>query len=122
MSAVAQDPNAPFGYDHGPMLTDNFAPVPDEVTLDNLTVVGEIPADLNGVYLRNGPNPRFEPKGAHHFFDGDGMIHAACFRNGKLTYRNKWVRTDGWLENDKRGRECFWGVMNTVKGLSLIHI
>jgi len=116
MSAVMKDPNAPFGHDHGAMITGTFAPIPDEETFDNLPVEGAIPVDLNGVYLRNGPNPRFEPKGAHHFFDGDGMIHAACFRDGKLTYRNRWVRTKGWLENDKKGEEGFWGVMNTVKG------
>jgi len=116
MNAVIPDPDAPFGHSHGPMLTDNFAPVPDEVVLTDLPVEGEIPEDLNGVYLRNGPNPRFEPKGTHHYFDGDGMIHAACFRAGQVTYRNRWVRTEGWFENDRSGEEVHWGVMATVKG------
>lgn len=115
MNAIVSDPNAPFGHEHGPMLTDNFAPVPEESVLDDLPVEGAIPADLNGVYLRNGPNPRFEPKGIHHYFDGDGMIHAACFQDGRVTYRNKWVRTEGWLENDRQGEETYWGVMATVK-------
>ena len=35
----------------------NFAPVESEQTLDSLQVAGELPADLNGLYVRNGPNP-----------------------------------------------------------------
>lgn len=116
MNAPFKDPKAPFGHGHGPMLTGTFAPVFEEETLENLPVEGEIPADLNGVYLRNGPNPRFEPKGAYHAFDGDGMIHAAHFKDGKVVYRNKWVRTEGWLKNDAAGEETHWGVMQTLKG------
>ena len=118
MSAVLEDLEAPFGHNHGPMLTGNFAPIPDEEILDDLPVEGAIPRDLNGVYLRNGPNPRFEPKGVHHYFDGDGMLHGGEFREGKFTYRNKWIRTDGWRANDDRGEESFWGVMVSVKDSS----
>lgn len=116
MNTVPDRVDAPFGEDHGPMLTGEYAPIFDEQELRNLPVEGEIPADLNGVYLRNGPNQRFEPKGKFHLFDGDGMLHAAEFRNGAVTYRNKWVRTRGWLQNDELGAESFWGVMNSVKG------
>lgn len=112
--AVLQD--APFGHEHGPMLTGPFAPVLQEEVLTDLPIIGKIPIDLNGVYLRNGPNPRFKPKGAYHPFDGDGMIHAAHFRDGNLTYRNKWVRTEGWLENDAKGEESHWGIMSSLKG------
>jgi len=116
MSTVMDRVDAPFGEEHGPMLTGEYAPIFDEQELRNLLVEGEIPADLNGVYLRNGPNQRFEPKGNFHIFDGDGMLHAAEFRGGKVTYRNKWIRTQGWLRNDEAGQETFWGVMNSVKG------
>jgi len=115
MSAVLEDLEAPFGHNHGPMLTGNFAPITDEEILEDLPVEGKIPTDLNGVYLRNGPNPRFEPKGFHHYFDGDGMLHAGQFRNGAFTYRNKWIRTEGWNRNDQTGEESFWGVMVSVK-------
>lgn len=116
MNAPFQTQTAPFGHEHGPMLTGPFAPVLSEETLTNLPIQGTVPKDLNGVYLRNGPNPRFKPKGAYHPFDGDGMIHAAQFKDGKLTYRNKWVRTEGWLENDAKGEETYWGVMSSLKG------
>jgi carotenoid cleavage dioxygenase len=116
MSAVIEKLEAPFGESHGPHLTGTFAPIFDELTLEDLPVEGEIPKDLNGVYLRNGPNPHFEPKGTHHYFDGEGMLHAGEFRGGKFTYRNKWVRTEGWLKNTAAGEELHWGVMNSVKG------
>jgi len=116
MNARFQNPDAPFGEDYGPMLTGAFAPVFEEEVLENLPVEGEIPADLNGVYLRNGPNPRFKPNGRYHPFDGDGMLHGAHFDRGRLTYRNKWVRTDAWLEEDHARQNLYWGIMNTLKG------
>ena len=116
MSDNINEKEAPFGEDHGPFVTGNFAPTTNERELDDLPIEGKVPTDLNGVYLRNGPNPRFEPKGKLHYFDGDGMVHGVQFINGKVIYRNKWVRTEGWQQNDQSQQENFWGVMNTVKG------
>ena len=118
MNARLNDRDAPFGESHGPLLTGAFAPVFEELVLDALPVDGEIPADLNGVYLRNGPNPRFEPNGTYHPFDGDGMIHAAHFDRGRVTYRNRWVRTDALAEEERAGASPFWGIMSTLKGRS----
>lgn len=107
---------APFGHNHGPMLTGPYSPVATEEEVSDFDVVGKIPTDLNGVYLRNGPNPRYEPKGGYHPFDGDGMLHSAEFRNGKVTYRNKWVRTEGWKKNEEAGEELHWSVTSSIKG------
>ena len=93
MSTFSAEHDAPFGHNHGPYIAGEFSPVAEEQLLKKLPIEGEIPKDLNGVYLRNGPNPRFEPKGSHHFFDGDGMLHSGEFRDGEFTYRNKYVRT-----------------------------
>ena len=38
-------------------LKGNWYPV-DESSSDNLEVIGEIPQELNGLFLRNGPNPK----------------------------------------------------------------
>jgi len=38
-------------------LVGNFAPVKDELTVTDLPVEGAIPPEINGRYLRNGPNP-----------------------------------------------------------------
>ncbi len=73
-------------------LDGNFAPVRDEVEAFNLEVDGAIPRELNGVYMRNGPNPKVG--GSAHWFLGDGMLHGLRLEGGKaLWYRNRYVRT-----------------------------
>ncbi len=44
-----------------PYLAGNYAPVRDELQADDLAVTGSLPDGLSGVYMRNGPNPYFEP-------------------------------------------------------------
>jgi len=116
MNQPVRDPDAPFGRDFGPYITDVFAPVLDEEVHMDLPVTGEIPTDLNGVYLRNGPNPRFEPKGDYHPFDGDGMLHSAYFEKGQLTIRNKWIQTEAWQREAESGHAEYWGIRQTLKG------
>jgi carotenoid cleavage oxygenase len=78
-----------------PYLQGNFAPVLKEVTATELPVVGELPAQLNGRYLRNGPNPVTAPEpSTYHWFTGDGMVHGIRLRDGRAEwYRNRWVRS-----------------------------
>ena len=72
----------------------NYAPVDDELTAFDLPVSGAIPAELDGWYLRNGPNPR---QSTDHWFTGDGMIHGVRLENGRASwYRNRWVRTESF--------------------------
>lgn len=76
-----------------PYLKGLYAPVAEEVSAQNLEVVGEIPKSLHGGYFRNGPNPASPPAGMHHWFDGDGMLHGVWFENGTARYRNRFVQT-----------------------------
>lgn len=94
-----------------PYLAGPYESTLDEVTLENLEVVGEIPPDLNGVYVRNGPNPQFEPAGRYHWFDGDAMVHAVHFGDGSATYRNRWVRTDGFGREQAAGGPLWKGII-----------
>ena len=108
---------APFGEDHGPLLTGVYAPVAEELALQDLKLLkGAIPTNLNGVYLRAGPNARYAPNGRYHPFDGDGMVHAAHFENGHLTYRNRWVHTEGFVEEQQVGKSTHFGIRETLKG------
>lgn len=73
-------------------LKGNYAPVHDELTVDDLPVTGAIPADLEGRYLRNGANPITGE--SEHWFFGDGMIHGIRLAGGRAEwYRNRYVRT-----------------------------
>lgn len=74
-------------------LSRNFAPVKVERNTGSLEVIGEIPPELHGIYMRNGPNPKFEPISYTYPFDGDGMLHAINLENGRATYSNRWVNT-----------------------------
>ena len=69
-----------------PILQGNFAPYnyKQSYGYEIIDIVkGEVPNDINGVYLRNGPNPiHFPPSGLHHWFDGDALIHAIRITNG----------------------------------------
>ncbi|MFH8342662.1 carotenoid oxygenase family protein [Streptomyces sp. AM6-12] len=78
-----------------PFLEGAFAPVAEELTAFDLEVTGRIPHDLDGRYLRNGPNPlRLEDVRAHHWMLGDGMVHGVRLRGGRAEwYRNRWVRS-----------------------------
>lgn len=98
-----------------PYLLGVYAPVQEELTADQLEVVGEIPRDLNGVYLRNGPNARFPMRGRYHWFDGDGMVHAVHFENGAARYRNRWVRTRAFEAESAAGRALWTGVMENPR-------
>jgi carotenoid cleavage dioxygenase-like enzyme len=71
-----------------------FAPVTAEVTVFDLPVTGTLPAELNGCYLRNGPNPMGLDGPGQHWFVGAGMVHGVRLRAGRAEwYRNRWVRS-----------------------------
>lgn len=77
-------------------LTGAMAPVDQEVTAFDLPVVGQLPSELEGRWLRNGPNPIGEvtDPAHHHWFSGDGMVHGLRLRDGRAEwYRNRWVRS-----------------------------
>jgi carotenoid cleavage oxygenase len=80
--------------DVNPYLQGNFAPVRQERDDSDLEVTGSIPPELNGLLLRNGPNPVLDPDPSmYHWFIGDGMLHGIELSGGKARYRNRWVRT-----------------------------
>jgi carotenoid cleavage dioxygenase len=97
--------------DHdAPSLQGGFAPVAQELTTDRLHIEGEVPQDLNGLYVRNGPNRQFAAPGRYHFFDGDGMLHALRFDRGRVEYRNRWIVTDGLTHERLAGQALWQGV------------
>ncbi len=94
-----------------PMLSGNFAPVLEELTLEELPVsAGAIPTALDGAYFRNGPNPAFEPLSYTYPYDGDGMVHGVYLQGGKAGYRNRFVETRGLLAERRAGRALYGGV------------
>jgi carotenoid cleavage dioxygenase len=93
-----------------PALAGNNAPVKHEDDFDDLPVIGTLPADFSGLYVRNGPNAYFPPDWRYHAYDGDGMLHAVRFDRGRVSYRNRWVRTAGLQEEIAAGRALWKGL------------
>ena len=61
-----------------------FAPVYDEITSWYLPVTGAVPAELDGVFLRNGPNPPpVAYEGTYHWFVPDGIVHGVKLHGGR---------------------------------------
>src|SRR5688500_1160740 len=96
------DPTTP-----NPFLQGNFAPVHEEVTVDRLMVVGKLPPEMDGMFVRNGPNPQFPPIKNYHLFEGDGMLHGVRVQNGRASYRNRYIRTPYWKAENEAGRALF---------------
>ncbi len=79
-------------------------------------IEGEIPQELEGTLFRNGPG-LFDINGQriHHPFDGDGMISKITFTNGRAHFRNRFIRTEAYLEEQKAGNILYRGVFGTQK-------
>ena len=61
-------------------LSGNFAPVDREIFARDMPVEGTMPAAVNGVYIRNGPNPRFPPDSPekHHWCAHRVLFVVSC--------------------------------------------
>jgi all-trans-8'-apo-beta-carotenal 15,15'-oxygenase len=75
----------------------------DDVPLELLD--GQLPIGLVGALYRNG-NGRFAHQGVmyDHLFDGDGMIAKFSFDGQSVRYRNRYVRTAEFLEEEAAGQ------------------
>jgi carotenoid cleavage dioxygenase-like enzyme len=100
-----------------PFLDGNFAPVPGEQDASEMEVIGHIPEDLAGSFLRIGPNPQFVPDvGQYHWFDGDGMIHGVEFQGGAATYRSRFIQTEFFLKEKANGTWIWKGFNAMTRG------
>ena len=95
-----------------PYLNGPWTPNFTEYSATEMEVIGEIPKDIDGVYIRNTENPVQQPIGHYHPFDGDGMLHSMVFKDGKAEYRNRFVRTKGFEAEQQAGEAIWAGIAN----------
>ena len=93
-----------------PYMSGAWTPNFDEYDADKMEVIGEIPTDIDGVYVRNTENPVHGSIGLYHPFDGDGMIHAISFRDGQAAYHNRLVRTKAFAAEAEAGKALWAGI------------
>ncbi|MGV9794662.1 carotenoid oxygenase family protein [Gordonia sp. NPDC003422] len=102
---------APVDLAHHSHLTGVNAPQREEVDVADLRITGELPADLDGSYIRNGPNPRFDPIGSFVYpIDGDGMVHRLTISGGRAGYTNRFVRTSMVAAEEAAGHAIWSGI------------
>ncbi|KAL6320554.1 hypothetical protein AAG906_007633 [Vitis piasezkii] len=94
------------------VLTGNFAQVDELPPIDCLVVEGELPQSLNGTYIRNGPNPLHQPRGPHHLFEGDGMLHSIRLSDGRATFCSRYVKTYKYALEDNVGFPIFPNILS----------
>jgi all-trans-8'-apo-beta-carotenal 15,15'-oxygenase len=89
---------------------------PEEYDYWITDIEGSIPVDLEGTLFRNGPG-LMEIFGHQlkHPFDGDGMVSSIAFRHGQAYYRNRYVRTAGYVAEQQAQKPLYRGVFGTQK-------
>lgn len=96
--------------DNHPYRTGAWRPQTNEFEASDLPVKGQVPVDLNGIYLRNTENPLMPALERYHPFDGDGMLHMMSFRDGATQYRNRFIRTQGLIAELDHGGPLWAGL------------
>jgi all-trans-8'-apo-beta-carotenal 15,15'-oxygenase len=89
---------------------------PEEYSYPITDIEGTIPADLSGTLFRNGPG-LLEVYGqpVKHPFDGDGMISSISFNQGQAYFRNRYIRTAGYLAEQQAQKPLYRGVFGSQK-------
>lgn len=79
--------------------------------------LGEAPSALNGLLFRNGTG-RLSRGGVTygHLFDGDGMLSRFTFERGRVRYRNRFLRTREWVEEQRAGKIVYRGFGTNIPG------
>jgi carotenoid cleavage dioxygenase len=83
-------------------------PMRFEADVYDCEVIGKIPSDLSGAYVKVGPMWYFPQRYPDDgIVNGDGYISMFRFRNGRVDFKSRWVKTPRW-ENDRRaGRQLY---------------
>lgn len=91
-----------------PMARGFFAPQRFEADVYDCEVVGTIPQGLNGAFVRVGGDWAYPARHADDsIFNQDGYISRFRFRDGRVDYKGRWVRTPRFLNNAKAGRQLY---------------
>lgn len=102
-----------------------FASARFEADVYDCEVIGKIPRDLNGAFVRVGADwfypSRFGPNDSP--FNADGYVSTFRFKNGIVDFKGRWIKTPRFIADRAAGRQLFGIYRNpftddpSVKGL-----
>jgi len=96
-----------------PVFTGYAAPVRIEGDSYDLEVVGAIPPELDGVYVRNSADHAFPPLYDNDLFlNGDGMLHKVRIKGGSADLSTRYVKTEKLLLERAARRALFGAYRN----------
>lgn len=82
-----------------------FESLNQEVCLEDLPIKGAFPRWLEGRLVRTGPAVYEAGKQfLKHWFDGHAMLHAFSFKDGKVDYRNRTLKSKTYAEAQRKHR------------------
>ncbi|PCJ41253.1 MAG: hypothetical protein COA99_09060 [Moraxellaceae bacterium] len=92
-----------------------FLDIQQEHDFKPLTIEGDLPADISGIFYQNGPG-LFSAQGTQygHLFDGDGLIRSIRIKDGKAQGAVKLVQSTGLQEERQAGKILFSGLGTAV--------
>ncbi|MCL6251312.1 carotenoid oxygenase family protein [Altererythrobacter sp. KTW20L] len=84
-----------------------------EGDIADIEIDGEIPAEMDGAFYRVHPDPQFAPrKPGDQFFNGDGMVTMFRFKDGRVSMKQRYAKTDKWKLENEAGRALFGSYRN----------
>ncbi|PKY05676.1 carotenoid oxygenase [Aspergillus campestris IBT 28561] len=103
MSVLSQKPRKDFP--DRPQFSGFMKPCRMEREVLNLEVYGEIPEDIDGTFYRVMPDPQFSPFIEDDpWFNGDGSISAFKIKDGSVSFKQRFVRTEKFVREREAQR------------------
>lgn len=95
-------------FSNDPTRTGFFAPQRFEADVYDCEVIGKVPTDISGAFVRVGGEwfypPKFEDDA---ILNSDGYISMFRFRKGVVDYKGRWIRTQRFEKNLAAGRQLY---------------
>jgi carotenoid cleavage dioxygenase-like enzyme len=96
------------GYTRDATQVGFFAPMRFEADITDCEVIGKIPADLNGAFVRVGGEFLYPPKFPDDAaLNSDGYVSSFRFKNGAVSFHGKWVKTQRYQKQVAAQRQLY---------------